>query len=1066
MGNIRRVIGLRASVAAFVVLVVSLAGFATANERPQPGPDPDSPATRKELAEARAREAVWEAKRKTPPAEVEREASQLAFSDQSSAEALTTAQAKFPGWLTEPVFTGPPLADGQELADYMGDHQARIDGPGERRTALFSTLPLIGRTPDGERAPVDLRLTEAEGGLSPRSSAAPVVLPNRSAGRVRFPKGGFSVRLDGARDDAGELTHDRLFFANVTGREADLDAMIQPAQRGAEISYLLRSAKSPSDQVLKFGLPESAHLSLSGKRGQQLVTIVGADDKPLGLVLPPAAVDAQGAPVRSSYSLDGPDRLVFHVAHRDERYAYPVLADPLVAYWDPGMYNAWTWGANVGGVFSPGVNNNYTETRGPTVGGQGGPGQFADWAYWSLAGAYIYKMFSNSTWHYPNNSVEFGGINNGVGNWELGSWQDTVPSGGSGPGGSGGPYASRQQSAQESYVDTTYCARGSAASCTPPPRGLVVTPNVAVTAGLVLNAPIGYPGWIPQSDVYGDYLYESDDQIPTLATPTHTGLPTGWAQSFTDTVGLSASVPTGLGMSSITMFGPIFRSSSTSCPSYPCPLSHSASFTYSSGSLSEGISKFSAKATNAAGNESSPRTWDAKVDRSAPTTTVSGTAWNAPNDTLLPGSHTINVNATDGVFGGPLSQQRSGVKEIGIRIRRADRPVETHPFTQVHLKEQDCDTPANPKDSCPLSTSYVLDTDDWADPSQATTPIIVEITTPDRVPGTPNVKTDPKTLTIASADKLAEQTIGLIPPGPWSGSCGSPLATVSDGYAGDVYVRMRVQPDPTDPKTTWVCYRGSNGSSLELGGRLDLTAAGTSGDPPSFDEASGRCASEPGNAVPPPHPLVAGELGDPQEPPHLSFSVDSYATEGAGWVCLEVGDFKRRAAISVPGASAPAVASHIDSPAPALPDSTPPPAGYPSGTCQSGLAGTPQRYLNADLGTAHVWAYSAQPSQSKVHVCARLEGPVSAGGMVTLDASNSPGVTPVIETSSDTSPCTTSVASIDNPVSAGVSRSPTGSNPASVCVRAGSTQQRITVGTQGSPTPPQVTWSPDPGTPG
>lgn len=323
---------------------------------------------------------------------------------------------------------------------------------------------------------------------------------------------------------------------------------------------------------------------------------------------------------------------------------------------------------------------------------------------------------------------------------------------------------------------------------------------------------------------------------------------------------------------------------------------------------------------------------------------------------------------------------------------------------------------------------------------------------------------------LAACAVLAAAALGAPAPASaqdYSGSCSSPLAQVFDGYAGgSTYVKLRVQPDPADPKTTWICYRVSNGGSLEQGGRIDVSSGSATADPPSADANSGLCSTTPGNAVPGSHPVFSGSVGDPNDPPYVPFALDAYANSGEAWICAEVGDFKQRVVVPVPEASAPTVVNRPDAPAPALLSPTPGPAGYPSSSCQQGLFGTPQQHLNADVGQTHVWAYTAQPMPARAHVCARLQGPVSGGGMLTLDASSSPGITPTVEGSNDTSPCTINVVTLTQPVQASARRSPSGASPASVCVSSGSTSQRLTVGASGSPSAPTATWTPDPGTPG
>ena len=148
-----------------------------------------------------------------------------------------------------------------------------------------------------------------------------------------------------------------------------------------------------------------------------------------------------------------------------------------------------------------------------------------------------------------------------------------------------------------------------------------------------------------------------------------------------------------------------------------------------------------------------------------------------------------------------------------------------------------------------------------------------------------------------------------------------------------------------------------------------------------------------------------------------------------------------------------------------LPPESSPPTGYPSRAClTSGTPLAPTGVLNDGI---RVSTYLWQESANKVSVCERVHaGSVNAGGRLEVDTTTSGGVTPTWTLDSvDMSPCTTTVVDVGPP--ANVAVKVTAGTPASVCVIAGSTKQRVTVGTTGgSPVVPQVCWTPDPDTPG
>jgi hypothetical protein len=138
------------------------------------------------------------------------------------------------------------------------------------------------------------------------------------------------------------------------------------------------------------------------------------------------------------------------------------------------------------------------------------------------------------------------------------------------------------------------------------------------------------------------------------------------------------------------------------------------------------------------------------------------------------------------------------------------------------------------------------------------------------------------------------------------------------------------------------------------------------------------------------------------------------------------------------------------------------PTGYPSRNCPGG-----KQYLDQGVGPAHGSVSSGQSSDGEGYLCVRLEGLASAGGRLTVDPSRRD--TPqakIVESSADTAPCTTGVVAIDNPLSASIRRSPTGGAVPSVCIRAGSTEQRITAAPELQTPPTVVEWTWDPGTAG
>ncbi len=711
------------------------------------------------VAAGEARDQTWVGKRKALLASPATVASETAYANESASQALATAVATFPGWLTAPLASGPPLASGEKIVGYLGSHEAAVQAPHGRRAALFSTLPLLGLTSSGATTPIDLTLDDDGSVFSPRSTAARLTLPKSAAGAIRFTDLGFGISYVSARDQAGQRTHGRVFYGDAQGASANTDMAVAPDPTGVEVSWLLRAASAPEDHALRFDLPPGGKLVLEGAAsGPQQVRILDGKGTLVGLVFPPTAVDAIGDPVPASYFLSGHDILVMHVAHREGTYRYPILADPLVAAWSPGMYASWstsTCSCDFAGEFSWGNDgNNFTYTDGPSTIGQGSNGQWGDWYDYSVAGAYIYEQYSYNIWHFPNDSQEAGGIGDPQNTYyEPGTWADTVPSNGSGPGGSGGPYATRYQSGQESYINTDYCAGGTTdgtqGGCPVPAHGTIGANNLGVTAGVNLTGAIG-SGYIPRAEVYGDDLYESDDVIPTLSNVSTSGLTNGqWTQTPSITVTGTGAVSTGLGMGGIQVNSSLGGTNYnwTSCSSFPCPFTLTESV---SPSLSNGANALTVTAIDLGGNSSTAQSvGTACYDTTPPSTQESGTLWNPTGGIITPGQQTLTVNATDGTPDNNASDQQSGVKSTEVRATY-DPP--SGGATGVYDSGPQANTnPGVTQDGCgpsdgSQSQTFTVDTTGWT-PGKYT----IVVTTLDNVG---NIQTDTETVTVAGEGSL------------------------------------------------------------------------------------------------------------------------------------------------------------------------------------------------------------------------------------------------------------------------------------------------------------------------
>lgn len=299
---------------------------------------------------------------------------------------------------------------------------------------------------------------------------------------------------------------------------------------------------------------------------------------------------------------------------------------------------------------------------------------------------------------------------------------------------------------------------------------------------------------------------------------------------------------------------------------------------------------------------------------------------------------------------------------------------------------------------------------------------------------------------------LPAPAVAQLPSAPGiSETCGNPTV-IQDGFLADrsVYFRLRARPDPADPQRTWICYRVKVGSGVDHAGRIDVRTPSVTPGAPTTDGASRACATGSNNLVPGPHPLEEGAVGS------VPFYVDSYASTGAVWLCLEAGTAKQRLVLPLPGVAPPAVSVTRDSdPWQPTPTMQPQP-GLPSSSCYEGDYGPSRELVNTDHGRHHLFLFTAQPSATELHLCVRLAdlvGPRSVGAHVGVDADL--GQTVRVEPSPDTSPCTANLVTLSTPP-VSVATTPIGQSPFSICVNG--TRYAVITG----PLPPVVSLTPDP----
>jgi len=129
-----------------------------------------------------------------------------------------------------------------------------------------------------------------------------------------------ALKAAAAASQAREATPEGARIRDVV---AKVDIRIETADTGFAVLAEFESPSDPSDLRFETSIPEGAMLALT-EDGE--IDVIGSDGVTIGTFGTPWAIDAQGAPVETSYSLDG-TTIVQTVAHGEE-FAYPVVADP------------------------------------------------------------------------------------------------------------------------------------------------------------------------------------------------------------------------------------------------------------------------------------------------------------------------------------------------------------------------------------------------------------------------------------------------------------------------------------------------------------------------------------------------------------------------------------------------------------------------------------------------------------------------------------------------------------------------------------------------------------------
>jgi hypothetical protein len=328
------------------VAVVSFAIVAPAADRKEreyhPGDDPGLA-----IAAERAKqdEAERKAKRLTPQARAERQRSRRAYRGQGRHEAVGLAKRELADELLIPVWHDLRLRSGEKLERYTGTNSAMVSDAKGREAVVQSSVPMLATDERGRERPVELALRDAGDSLEPDNPIVATRFPKDPRKAVELGDDGLGFRFVDPSGDTDPVvsTDGRAAFTNIA---TDTDMWLKPAAEGAAAEFVVRSEDAPERVALDFDLPVGATMERDSRSGAVAVMRAG---KPVALVEPPYAEDADGEQVEVTYTVEG-RRLGVEIAHRGADLHYPLYVDPMVredSNWEgqgAGIgYRGWEW---------------------------------------------------------------------------------------------------------------------------------------------------------------------------------------------------------------------------------------------------------------------------------------------------------------------------------------------------------------------------------------------------------------------------------------------------------------------------------------------------------------------------------------------------------------------------------------------------------------------------------------------------------------------------------------------------------------------------------------------------
>lgn len=612
-----------------------------------------------ELDRLRIQEAARRRSQETESAREERKRLRRLFHGLSDGDALALARQQHPRVFAGDVWS--PFKHVTRRGKFVNRYSAPVTLPDGTPAVAVSNLPVGVLDTNNELQPADLSLRSEKDGWKPARSSVRTSFPKRSSSAVVI--GDLSIKLGG--DALGHEVNDRVFYPDAGGEDVDL--LFMPTPTGLESFAQIRSTDAPEELRMSFELPDGAELKYTPAAPNGPIQIVDGA-RVIASITEPTAVDAEQRRVEVGYRVEGRD-LVMTVRHRSADYAMPVMVDPTVVYgWNntPQRWDAAGWGVhqNTQTPWCITFDSWYLGRGFYAYSRAGDPNQPC------LNASYQHNEILEFNYYaeYARGSTAF------VAGWDEGYTLDI---------GYGGVCHYSGVYSMPLGRFETY----SGAECQSIPnnvryhRAYGTSPNYAVF-GTVVNGS-------GRREVFTDMLwgatvYVSDRDNPTVEQGPRR-IPVGWtADTVLDVTSRDAGIGTDWARIRLAAAGSPDETRDQSRPCSADPQNHcraSETFGFGTTDLPEGERTVDAQSGDLIRVPDYTRLGVLRLDRTAPTLSVSGDLRNLTRDDSGRDLYPLVVSARDGLEGGGPGDQRSGVASVTIAIDGREERTETSDVT-------------------------------------------------------------------------------------------------------------------------------------------------------------------------------------------------------------------------------------------------------------------------------------------------------------------------------------------------------------------------------------------------